>query len=305
MKNNEEQIRNYFLIWKECILPTSDKNLFEYFIDLLETPMGLKSSYVMFRNLMLEEYNNDVELFFKEVSLVKERIESQYGDVINNIANKFGKNIQIDGVVYTDCYHLPNGKYLEIDLCDAFTTSMFKYGYFNYKSWENFIEEFSNKKIFKNKNTKILILRTSDILKSSAYLLHKTRIRNILLKTNKLKNILNLKEDTILYATGDSILIDINNIKDDIYDILKIRNICDDDVHLSIFKFEQMYFTNGYYINSKTDLFTNKITYFPKKTYYLPLIYKLHVGMKLNDKDMYYGFNDCILKMDETFKILK
>ena len=71
---------------------------------------------------------------------------------------------------------------------------------------------------------------------------------------------------------------------------------------------EQLYFTNGYYINSKKDLFTNRILYFTgerQRTHYLPLIYKLHANIQLNDNDMYYGFGDCILKLEEPFKLLK
>ena len=70
---------------------------------------------------------------------------------------------------------------------------------------------------------------------------------------------------------------------------------------------EQLYFTNGYYINSKRDLLSNKITYFSGErlqTYFLPLIYKLHMDIPLNDNDIYYGFDDCIIEMDEPFRRL-
>lgn len=308
MKNNEKKIRDVFLFWNRYRLPTSDDVLFNYFLNLLEEPMGLKSEYELFTQLISEEYGNDVNLFLEEVYLVKEQIKKRYDYVIVDIINNFDKRKSpINGVVYTTCYNLPNGEYLKIDLCDAFTTSMFKYGYFNHKTWCDFINDFSDKKIFKLKNTKILLLKLYSDLASSVYLLHGSRIRDILFKTNKLQDIINFNGDSILYITGDSININVNNINDNMCDILKIKNIFGHDIHCSIFKMEDLYFTNGYYIKSKKDLFTNKITYFSDEgqSYYLPLIYKLHNNIEINDNDMYYGFGDCILKIEESFKLLK
>lgn len=305
----KQKIKKAFLTWNTYRLPTSDEELFEYFIDLLEKPIGLKSEYKLFSQLISEEYNDNVDLFLDEINLIKQQIEEKYDETFIKIINTFeNRNISIPNIIYTNYFNLPNGEYLEIDLCDALTTSMFKYGYFNFKHWDNFIEQFSDKQIFKLKNTKILLSRLYNNLTSSAYLLHKDRIRNILLETDKLNTIINLEENTTLYVTGDSIFIRINNIKDDIDDIIKINNIVGNDVHISIFKMEQLYFTNGYYINSKRDLLSDKITYFSGErlqTYFLPLIYKLHMNISLNDRDMYYGFDECILKMEEPFRLLK
>lgn len=305
----KQKIKKAFLTWNTYRLPTSDEELFEYFIDLLEKPIGLKSEYKLFSQLISEEYNDNVDLFLDEMNLIKQQIEEKYDETFIKIINTFEKrNISIPNVIYTNYFNLPNGEYLEIDLCDALTTSMFKYGYFNFKNWSDFINQFSNKHIFKLKNTKIFFTRLYNNLTLSAYLLHKDRIRNILLETDKLNTIINLEENTTLYVTGDSIFIRINNIKDDIDDIIKINNIVGNDVHISIFKMEQLYFTNGYYVNSKRDLLSDKITYFSGErlqTYFLPLIYKLHMNISLNDRDMYYGFDECILKMEEPFRLLK
>lgn len=308
MNCDEIKIRDAFLTWNTYRLPTTDNNLFDYFVDLLETPIGLRTEYNLFRRLIFEEYNGDADLFLNEVNRVKNEIETKYNNAFLTILNTFEKrNIPMPGIIYTNYFNLPNGEYLEIDLSDALTTSMFKYGYFNFKHWNDFIEQFSDKQIFKLKNTKILLSRLYKNLTSSAYLLHKKRMRGILAETNNLKNIFSLKDETVLYVTGDSVLIDTNYIKDNINNVIKTNNIVGNEIHLSIFKMEQLYFTNGYYVNSKKDLLSGKITYFSGErlqTYYLPMIYKLHMNMPLNDNDLYYGFNECILKLKEPFSLL-
>jgi hypothetical protein len=46
----KQKIKKAFLTWNTYRLPTSDDELFEYFIDLLEKPIGLKVSINYFRN---------------------------------------------------------------------------------------------------------------------------------------------------------------------------------------------------------------------------------------------------------------